>query len=119
MDRKDISNFRTWHRRAALLARKAEFDIVYVYAGHAITLLMFFLSRKYNQRTDEYGGSLENRARLFRECIEDAREAVGETCAVAVRVAVDELLGEKRHNCWCGRQGSWSRCWPNYRICGM
>ena len=94
MDRKDIRNFRTWHRRAALLARQAEFDIVYVYAGHAITLLMFFLSRKYNQRTDEYGGSLENRARLFRECIEDTKEAVGETCAVAVRVAVDELLGE-------------------------
>lgn len=95
MDRKDIAEFRTWHRRAALLARQAGFDIIYVYAGHAITLLMFFLSRKYNQRSDEYGGSLENRARLFRECIEDAKEAVGDTCAVAVRLAVDELLGDK------------------------
>lgn len=94
MDRQDIRNFRSWHRRAAVLARQAEFDIVYVYAGHAITLLMFFLSRKYNHRTDEYGGSLENRARLFRECIEDTKEAVGDRCAVAVRLAVDELLGE-------------------------
>ncbi|MFP6772500.1 MAG: NAD(P)-binding protein [Alphaproteobacteria bacterium] len=94
MDRKDIADFRKWHRRAAVLAQQAGFDIVYVYAGHAITLLMFFLSRKYNQRTDEYGGSLENRARLLRECIEDAREAVGDTCAVAVRLAVDELLGK-------------------------
>ena len=94
MDRKDIANFRIWHKRAAKLAQRAEFDIVYVYAGHAITLLMFFLSRQYNQRSDEYGGSLENRARLFRECIEDAKEAVGDTCAVAVRLAVDELLGE-------------------------
>ncbi|MBT3373674.1 MAG: FAD-dependent oxidoreductase [Rhodospirillaceae bacterium] len=94
MDRQDIADFRKWHRRAAVLAQQAGFDIVYVYAGHAITLLMFFLSRQYNQRSDEYGGSLENRARLFRECIEDAHDAVGESCAVAVRLAVDELLGE-------------------------
>src|SRR5690606_14605010 len=43
---------------------------------------------------DEYGGSLENRARLFRELIEDTKEAVGDTCAVAVGMAVEELLGE-------------------------
>ena len=103
MDRKDIADFRKWHRRAAVLSQQAGFDIVYVYAGHAITLLMFFLSRQYNQRTDEYGGSLENRARLFRECIEDAHEAVGDTCAVAVRLAVDELLGE--HGMTAGAEG--------------
>ena len=55
---------------------------------------MQFLWRRYNTRTDEYGGSLENRARLLRELIEDTRDAVGDTCAVAVRFAVDELLGE-------------------------
>jgi dimethylamine/trimethylamine dehydrogenase len=38
-----------------------------------------------NQRNDEYGGSLENRARLLRELIEETKEAVGDTCAVAVR----------------------------------
>jgi dimethylamine/trimethylamine dehydrogenase len=54
---------------------------------------MQFLSRRYNQRTDEYGGSLENRARLLRELIEETKEAVGDTCAVPVRICVDELVG--------------------------
>ena len=44
-------------------------------------------------RTDEYGGALENRARLLREMIEDTKEAVGGSCAVALRLAVDELHG--------------------------
>jgi dimethylamine/trimethylamine dehydrogenase len=95
MDKADIKAFRKWHRDAALRARTAGFDIVYCYAGYDMTLPMHFLSRRYNRRTDEYGGSLENRVRLLREIIEDAKEAVGDTCAVAVRVAVDELLGEE------------------------
>lgn len=94
MDRKDIRNVRDWHRQAALRSRRAGFDIVYCYAGHAMTVAMQFLTRRYNDRTDEYGGSLENRARLLRELIEDTRDAVGDRCAVAVRLAVDELLGE-------------------------
>ena len=95
MDKRDIASFRQWHRRAARLAKQAGFDIVYVYAGHDITLLLEFLSPRINTRSDEYGGSVENRVRLFRECIEEVREEVGETCAVAVRLAVDELLGDK------------------------
>jgi dimethylamine/trimethylamine dehydrogenase len=83
-----------WHRAAALRARKVGFDIVYCYAGHNIALPMHFLQKRRNQRTDEYGGSLENRVRLLREIIEDTKEAVGDSCAVAVRLAVDELLGE-------------------------
>jgi dimethylamine/trimethylamine dehydrogenase len=55
---------------------------------------MHFLQRRRNDRLDEYGGSLENRARLLREIIEEAKEAVGDTCAIAVRFATDELLGE-------------------------
>ncbi len=93
MDKEDIRAFRRRHRAAALRARQAGFDIVYVYAGHNLTLPMHFLSRRFNERTDEYGGSLENRVRLFRETIEDTKDAVGESCAVAVRFAVDELLG--------------------------
>jgi dimethylamine/trimethylamine dehydrogenase len=94
MSKSDIRAFRQWHRAAALRAKKAGFDIVYVYAAHNLTLLQHFLSRRYNHRADEYGGSLENRARLFREVIEETKEAVGDTCAVAVRFAVDELIGE-------------------------
>jgi len=93
MDKADIRAFRRWHRKAALRAKQAEADIVYVYAGHDSTLLMHFIQRRRNQRGDEYGGSLENRVRLFREVIEDTKDAVGDRCGVAVRLAVDELMG--------------------------
>ncbi|HEY0736921.1 MAG TPA: FAD-dependent oxidoreductase [Herpetosiphonaceae bacterium] len=91
MDKNDIRAFRRWHRTAALNARRAGFDIVYVYAGHDMTIPVHFLSRRHNQRTDEYGGSLENRVRLLRELIEDTKEAVGDTCAVALRFGFDAL----------------------------
>jgi dimethylamine/trimethylamine dehydrogenase len=93
MDKADIRAYRRWHRAAALRGKKAGFDIIYVYAGHDLSLPMHFLQRRRNNRRDEYGGSLENRARLLRELIEETKEAVGGTCAVAVRMAVDELIG--------------------------
>jgi dimethylamine/trimethylamine dehydrogenase len=92
MDRKDIRNLRRWHREAALRAREAGFDIVYVYATH-FYLLAQFLSPHHNHRTDEYGGSVENRVRLVRELIEETKDAVGDTCAVAVRMAADDGTG--------------------------
>lgn len=94
MDLDDIRKFRRSHREAALRAREAGFDIVYVYASHDASLLTNFLSRRTNFRTDEYGGSLENRARLLREVIEDTREAVGDRCAVAVRLAIHEFYAD-------------------------
>ncbi|MEO8355104.1 MAG: FAD-dependent oxidoreductase [Chloroflexota bacterium] len=94
MDKEDIRNVRKWHRDAALRAKRAGFDIVYCYAAHGMTAAIQFILKRYNDRTDEYGGSLENRVRFFRELIEETKEAVGDTCAVAVRFAVDELLGE-------------------------
>ena len=90
MDRTDIRNLRNWHRDAALRAKRAGFDIVYVYAAHGY-LPAQFLSPVENRRTDEYGGSFENRARLIRELLEDTKEAVGDICAVALRFAVDNL----------------------------
>ena len=92
MDLADIRAFRGWQRDAAKRAKRAGFDIVYVYAGHDY-LPFQFLSRRTNTRGDAYGGSLENRARLLREMLEDTREAVGDACAVAIRLAVDELHG--------------------------
>ena len=94
MDKEDIRNVRKWHRDAALRAKRAGFDIIYCYAGHGMTAAIQFILKRYNDRTDEYGGSLENRVRFFRELIEETKEAVSDTCAVAVRFAVDELLGE-------------------------
>ena len=95
MTRADIARLRQWHRNAALRAVDAGFDIIYVYAGHALALPMHFLSRRYNDRTDEYGGCLRNRVRLLQELITDTRDAVGHRAGVAVRLAVDELLGEQ------------------------
>jgi dimethylamine/trimethylamine dehydrogenase len=88
----DLKQVRRWHRAAALRARQAGFDIVYCYAAHNLTLAFHLLSRE-NDRADEYGGSLENRVRFLRELIEETKDAVGDRCAVAVRLAVDELLG--------------------------
>ena len=93
MSKADIRDYRRWHRDAALRARRAGFDIIYVYAGHSLSLAMHFLQSRHNHRSDEYGGSLVNRARLLRELIEDTKEAVGADCAVAVRFAVDEMRG--------------------------
>lgn len=90
--KEDLKQIRTWHRNAAVRAKKAGFDIIYCYAAHNMTLAFHLLSKD-NDRADEYGGSLENRVRFLRELIEDTRDAVGDTCAVAVRFAVDELLG--------------------------
>jgi len=94
MDKQDIRDLRRWHRDAAIRSKKAGFDIVYVYATHDLSIAQQFLERRKNDRTDEYGGSLENRARLLRELIEDTKEAVGDRCAVAVRFCADELIGD-------------------------
>jgi len=91
MDRQDIRDFRRWYVDAARRARSAGFDIVYVYAGMGYGPYQFLLPWM-NKRTDEYGGSLQNRVRLTREIIEDMKEAVGQTCAVAVRFSSDDLL---------------------------
>jgi dimethylamine/trimethylamine dehydrogenase len=85
MDKRDIRDVKGWHREAALRAKRAGFDIIYVYAAHWF-LLSQFVSPS-NRRTDEYGGSLENRARLLKELIIETKEAVGDTCAVAVRIS--------------------------------
>ena len=90
----DISDYRRWHRKAVLRARQAGFDMVVVYAGHNGTVPSHFLSRQSNQRSDEYGGSLENRLRLYRELIEETRDAIGDTMAVVARFAVDEMMGK-------------------------
>jgi dimethylamine/trimethylamine dehydrogenase len=61
-----------------------------VYGGHSYLPLQF-LSPFYNRRTDAYGGPLENRARFWLETLELVREAIGEECAIAVRLCVEAL----------------------------
>ena len=83
MDKRDIAQFKAWHLEAARRAKKAGFDIVYVYAAHWYLISQFL--RPSNRRSDEYGGSLENRARLLKELIIETKEEIGDTCAIAVR----------------------------------
>ena len=83
----DIADLRRWHGQAVNRSLEAGYDIVYVYAGHNLSTLQHFLSRRYNDRTDEYGGILENRARLLREILEDTLEAVEGRAGVACRIA--------------------------------
>jgi dimethylamine/trimethylamine dehydrogenase len=90
MEADDIRRVQADWVRAAKAARDAGFDIVYVYGGHSYLPLQF-LSPFYNRRTDAYGGSLDNRARFWLETLEVVREAVGEDCAIAVRLCVESL----------------------------
>jgi dimethylamine/trimethylamine dehydrogenase len=90
MERADIRRVQAEWVRAARRARDVGFDIVYVYGAHSY-LPVQFLSSFYNRRTDEYGGSFENRARFWLELLELVREAVGDDCAIACRIAVEAL----------------------------
>ena len=134
MDREDIRNLRRWHRTAALRAKQAGFDLVYVYGAHGFGTAQHFLSRRINQRTDEYGGSLENRARLLKELIEDTKDAIGDSCAVPVRILVDEMMGDggitnaeirdvigmlaELPDLWDLAHGSWDYCSSTSRFAG-
>ena len=93
IDKADIKALHRWTRAAALNAERAGFDIVNIYAAHDLALPFHFISRRHNQRTDEYGGPLGNRVRLLRELIETAKDAIGHKVAVGVRLSVDELIG--------------------------
>ncbi len=79
---------------AAQLAVKAGFDAVEIHAGHGY-VLSSFLSPYANQRTDEYGGSLENRARLLTEVLSAVRQAVGEEFPILVRLDAKEFRLEE------------------------
>jgi len=91
----DIRRIQTDFVTAARRARDVGFDIVYVYGAHGY-LITQMLSAVTNQRTDAYGGPLANRMRFLRETVDAVRDAVGDTCAIALRIAVaggQELVG--------------------------
>ena len=92
MELDDIRRVQADWVRAAEQACSVGFDIVYVYGGHSY-LLTQFLSPFTNKRADEFGGSLENRSRMWIETLELVTEAVGDRAAVAVRMGVDVTPG--------------------------
>ena len=93
MDKTDIRNLRRWFVNAARRSQTAGFDLICLYGAHGFGIFQHFLSRATNQRSDEYGGSLENRARFAREVIADMRDAVGDSMALTLRVSLDEQIG--------------------------
>lgn len=76
---------------AAKRAQTAGFDAVEVHCGHSY-LISQFLSPLYNKRTDEFGGSAENRARLATMVIEEVRRQVGPFFPIIARISADEML---------------------------
>ncbi|MBR2742312.1 MAG: FAD-dependent oxidoreductase [Clostridia bacterium] len=78
----------------AKAAMYANFDGVEVHCAHGY-LLNQFVSPYLNQRTDEYGGSLENRLRIVKEIMEGIRKLAGPNFPISVRISADDLLGEK------------------------
>jgi dimethylamine/trimethylamine dehydrogenase len=93
MDKEDIRQLQHAYVRAALLARSAGFDIINFAAMQGATVPLMFMMKYFNPRTDEYGGAFENRARFALETLEQIRDAVGESCAIACRFAADTLHG--------------------------
>jgi len=87
-----IENF----AKAAFRVKKAGFDAVEIHAsgGH---LLQMFLSPEFNKREDQWGGSLENRARFTVEAIKAVKAACGKDFPVLVRLACDELIPDDEH----------------------
>lgn len=90
MDKSDIQQMISWFADAAERAKKAGFDGVEIHAGHTY-IISGFLSPYYNKRDDEYGGSLENRARLLLEVIHAIRNRVGQDFPVWMRMDAIEL----------------------------
>ncbi len=93
MEKSDIRDLHGWWRDAVRRSLTAGVDIINV-SGQFSGIAFHMLSPR-NRRTDEYGGCLENRARLLCELIDITREASKGECAVTVRIIIDELIGPK------------------------
>ncbi|MCC0652276.1 FAD-dependent oxidoreductase [Clostridioides sp. ES-S-0001-03] len=77
--------------KAAKRAQIAGFDAIEIHAGHSY-LISQFLSPIYNKRTDEFGGSLENRARFAKLVIDKVRDEVGALFPISLRISADEFI---------------------------
>lgn len=91
MSKREIREMVEAFRVSAENLRLAGFDGVMVHAAHG-AIAEQFLSPYFNRRTDEYGGSLENRMRFLVEVLEAARQGAGDELAVGLRFNCDELL---------------------------
>jgi anthraniloyl-CoA monooxygenase len=93
MDRADMDMVREQFVEAVRMADRAAFDMVELHAAHGY-LLSSFISPVSNRRTDEYGGSLENRLRYPLEVFRVMRTAWPERKPMAVRISANDWVGE-------------------------
>ncbi|MDP4144465.1 MAG: NADPH dehydrogenase NamA [Bacillota bacterium] len=91
MTKDDIDNVITLFKNAAVRAKKADFDAIEIHAAHGY-LINEFLSPLSNQRADEYGGSLENRARFLKEVVKAVREVWPMEKPLIVRVSAEDYI---------------------------
>ena len=89
MTKFEIRQMQRDHIEGALKAREAGFDLLTIFCGLA-TLPNYFLYPFNNKRTDEYGGSFQNRCRFSVELMEMMREAIDD-CAIGMRFPIDTL----------------------------
>jgi len=135
LDKAGIREIQGYYVAAAKRGRDVGFDIVNVHGSEGGAITGHFLMGKLNKRTDEYGGSLENRARFWLETIELVREAVGEDCAITARLCIDTLndsplgirageeafrfiqLADDLVDFWDFQAGGWSSAdWPEKNV---
>ena len=91
MTTEDIQQAVTSFSQAAQRAKAAGFDGVQIHAAHGY-LLSQFLSPAINQRTDEYGGSVENRARIILEVLRNIRQAVGRNYPILIKINSEDFF---------------------------
>jgi dimethylamine/trimethylamine dehydrogenase len=96
LDKAGIREVQGYFVAAARRARDVGFDMINIEGAECGALTQHFLMSKFNRRTDEYGGSLANRARFWLEIVEQVREAVGDDCAITARLCVDTLNDNPR-----------------------
>lgn len=89
LTKRDIRELRRAHVAGFKRAREAGFDLLTLYAGLG-AFPIYFLYPFYNKRTDEYGGSFENRIRFTREVLQDIRAEIDD-CAIGIRISIDTL----------------------------
>lgn len=91
LEKEEILHIVKKYGEAAKRAQTAGFDAVEIHAGHSY-LISQFLSPLTNKRTDEFGGSMENRTRFCRMVIDEVRKQVGPSFPILLRISADELM---------------------------
>lgn len=96
LSKEELESIAKDYGAAARRAVNAGFDMVEIHAGHSY-LISQFLSPTMNDRTDEFGGCAENRARFCRMVIDEVRKAIGPMVPISLRLSVDELVEGGNH----------------------